>query len=300
MGIRIPLPPQFDSSPFTRAAGLDAGLGAGRLRGSDLQRPFHGVRHGQRTALSLLDRCLAFQTRMPDDAFFCSVTAAAVMGLPLPFELENFPLLHVAVPSPSRGLTARGVVGHKVGLMGGDVRLWHGIRISSPERAWCELSSALRLPEFVAVGDYLIHWRSPLTTTEALAAAAARYPGRRGQPLIRAAVPLLDGRAESPPESVFRVIIILAGFDGLEVNYSIAVPGYNYRADLAFPCHMVVIEYHGDYHRNPEQWRKDLTRKSRLEAAGWFVLEFNADDLKNPVELLARIRVVLRGRPKMR
>ena len=27
-----------------------------------------------------------------------------------------------------------------------------------------------------------------------------------------------------------------------------------------FPCHMVVIEYHGDYHRNPKQWRKDLTR----------------------------------------
>ena len=35
----------------------------------------------------------------------------------------------------SRGLNARGVVGHKVRLMGGDVRLWHGIRISSPERA---------------------------------------------------------------------------------------------------------------------------------------------------------------------
>ena len=41
-----------------------------------------------------------------------------------------------------------------------------------------------------------------------------------------------------------------------------------------------------------------MTRRSRLEAQGWYVMEINADDLGDPVELVARIRSVLarRGR----
>lgn len=39
-----------------------------------------------------------------------------------------------------------------------------------------------------------------------------------------------------------------------------------------------------------------MTRRSRLEAKGWYVMELNADDLKDPDELLMRIRLVLARR----
>jgi hypothetical protein len=33
-----------------------------------------------------------------------------------------------------------------------------------------------------------------------------------------------------------------------------------------------------------------MTRRARLEADGWRIMEINADDLVNPVELVARVR----------
>jgi very-short-patch-repair endonuclease len=71
----------------------------------------------------------------------------------------------------------------------------------------------------------------------------------------------------------------------------------NYRIDLAIPSRKVAIEYQGDYHRDPEQWRRDMTRVSRLESDSWFVIQVNADDLRDPAELVARIRNVLVTRP---
>ncbi len=234
---------------------------------------------------------------MPAGAFFSSVTAAVLHHLPLPFELERHPALHVAVVSPKRGIASRGVIGHKVQLMGGDVWDVRGLPTSSPERAFCELAGVLSLSDMVAVGDYLIHWRSPLTTPEGLADAVARYPGRRGRRVLVEALSLLNDRAESRRESKLRVVIIRAGITGWEVNYWITVPGKRYRADLAFPRQKVVLEYQGDHHRDPAQWRADMTRISKLEAAGWYVIQFNADDLRDERELAERTRSVLGSRP---
>jgi hypothetical protein len=44
MNSRIPLPPHLGANPFTFRQGLDAGLGLGRLRSKDLQRPYRGIR----------------------------------------------------------------------------------------------------------------------------------------------------------------------------------------------------------------------------------------------------------------
>ena len=41
-----------------------------------------------------------------------------------------------------------------------------------------------------------------------------------------------------------------------------------------------------------------MTRRSRLEAQGWYVMEINADDLGDPVEIVARIRSVLARRAR--
>ena len=234
--------------------------------------------------------------RMPASGFFSSLTAAAIMGFPLPHSHLAATALHVAVPAPTRGLKARGVIGHKVRLMGGDVRLWHGLPLSSPERAFCEIAAELAVADLVAAGDHLIHWRSPLATAEQLQDAVARYPGQRGRGRLLAALVMLDDRAESPQESRLRVLLTRARISGFRSNHEVTVRGRRFRIDLAFPDIKVAIEYQGDYHRSPEQWRRDMTRRSILASDGWFVIELNADDLRDPVELVARIRHVLASR----
>ncbi len=230
---------------------------------------------------------------MPQRAFFNSVTAARLMSLPLPLRLERDPRLHVATPSPGRGLAARGIVGHKVQTRPDELRDWNGLRISGPERTFCELASIVSVGELVAVGDYVIHWRTPMCSVDELVAAVERYPGRRGAARLREAVQLLDSRSESPQESELRVLIVLAGFTGFEVNHQIVVDRRRYRGDIVFPRQRVVVEYLGDYHRDPAQWRRDVSRASRLREAGWFVLEVTIDDLRDPADFLSRLRRVL-------
>jgi very-short-patch-repair endonuclease len=59
----------------------------------------------------------------------------------------------------------------------------------------------------------------------------------------------------------------------------------------------MIIEYQSEYHFDPAQHRKDMTRIDRLQAAGWYVMQVNLDDLNDPDELVARIRSVFDERP---
>jgi very-short-patch-repair endonuclease len=244
--------------------------------------------------LALEELCGALQQKLPADAWFCGATAAVVMGVPLPARLERSRILHVAVAPPRRGPNGRGVRGHTFVATASDVRLWHGIRISSPERVWCELAGTLDLPDLVAAGDYLIQHRLPSTSPDKLADAVARFPGRRGIRMLQSALSLLHDRSESRQESRLRVIVVRAGFAGLEVNYPVTTSGgYNCRGDLAFPEYKVFIEYQSELHRSPEAFQRDMTRISRLEADGWYVMQVNIRDLDDPVEPVQRIRRLL-------
>lgn len=235
---------------------------------------------------------------MPTHAFFCSVTAALLMGVPLPRHLEESPLLHVAVPAPRHPPETKGIIGHRLTVVGDHVRPWRGLRVSSPERTWCDLGTALSVPDLVAAGDHLIRRGFQLTTEQQLRDALERFPGRRGKARLLVAVELLNDRAESRKESHLRVIIVQSGIAGLSINFPITTSGgFNYRGDLAVPERKMIIEYQGEYHGDEAQRRKDMTRRARLEADGWYVMEVNANDLRDPGELVQRIRQVLAGRP---
>lgn len=292
---RIPLPLPFADQPFTRAQALAAGLGSNRLNGSDLARPFHGVRVPAHRALTLEERCRAFSNRMPALAFFSSTTAAQLIGVPLPLALQESPLIHVAVPWPARASGARGVRGHSVLLMGNDSHSRGGLRLSTPTRLWCELGAVVCLPDLVAAGDYLIHWRLPFCSRSDLADAVERYPGRIGKARLVAALALLSDRSESPRESVLRVLLVEGGIMGLAVNLRVTVRGMRFRLDLALPEYKLALEYQGGYHNDVSQWRKDMTKREVLATDGWLTMDFNADDLVG-TELVERVKIVIAAR----
>ena len=260
------------------------------MLGRDLTRPFQGVYLNDASA-TFAQLCAGLAKRLDPDAFFCGITAARIMGVPLPRMLEESPKLHVAVPPPKFRPTGRGLAGHTLTVKDTELRIWNGLRVTSPERTWCDLGSALHIPDLIAAGDYLLHWALPMATAESLARAIASRRGRRGVRRLRVAQPYLHERSESPQESKLRYILLSAGFHGLEVNYAIRTSGgYVYRADLAFPLSKVLVEYQSDRHHNsPENFRADMTRVSRLQADGWTIVLVNGDDLHNPLELIARI-----------
>lgn len=233
--------------------------------------------------------------RIRKDAFFSHATAARLLGAPLPWTMKRDDVLHVSVPSPESAPHATGIRGHSLTVTEDEVVQVGGMRATSAARTWVDLASTLSLGHLVALGDYFIHWRSPLTSSTVLEHAVSRMAGRRGAKRAREALGLLSDRAESAPESELRVILVKAGLPLPEVNHVLVetTGGRDMRLDLSYPELKIAIEYMGDYHRSQTQWRRDMTRRSRLEAKGWYVLELNADDLKDPIELAARIRTLL-------
>jgi very-short-patch-repair endonuclease len=174
-----------------------------------------------------------------------------------------------------------------------------GLRVASAEMAWCQLSSDLSLSELVVAGDRLLRRGDPLTTRDRLRLALDEYPGRRGRARLVTAFGMLDGDSESPGETRLRVILIHAGIRGFVLNHVVPMPGGGrLRLDFAFPDLKVAIEYQGGYHADDAQWRADMTRIARLEALGWRVIQINKDDLRNPGELVARVRSTLAQRQR--
>lgn len=299
MPTRRPLPLDLSTRPFAVRDALDAGVTRKRVRAKDLRTLYWGTRLPYAGELPLHDRCATLQTRLPTHAFFSHTTAALLIGAPLAIEFEQEPLLHLSVPSPHRALSAAGLRGHKLQLSATDLTALRGIRATSAARTWCDLSTMLGIHDLVAVGDYLIHWRMPLVTERGLQAAAHAYPGRRSRAVLLRACELLNDRSESRPELILRVILVLGGLPLPQVNRSIVEANGKVfaRLDLRYAREKVAIEYQGDYHRtNREQWRKDMSRRARLEAQGWYVIEINADDLREPGELVRLIGSVLSAR----
>lgn len=231
-----------------------------------------------------------FAARLPPGTFFSHLTAAHLYGIPLPPRLRHA-RLHATVTAPARAPHAAGLVGHSRFVAPADVtETADGIRISSPARVFLEVAGLLSLPDLVAVVDHLIRREAPLCSVEDLVErldVGDRLSRRR---ILRVALEYADPRSESRPESVLRLLLLRCGWGAPQPNHEVRGPaGGRMRIDLAFPERLLAIEYHGDYHRDRDQWRRDVARRSRLEALGWNVVELTADDLLNPDELVARI-----------
>lgn len=243
-----------------------------------------------------------FAARLPEATFFSHSTAARLLGAPLPLRFERMTSLHATVEAPARAPHSKGVIGHSRQVSPGDVLVDDdGIRLSSAPRMLCEMASVLTISDLVAIADHIIRRGSPLASLKELSARIEVGDRITRSPRLRYALELCDERAESRPESILRVLLDKAGLPPARINHELVdtSSGREMRTDFAFLELMFAIEYQGDYHRSREQWRRDMTRRSRLEALGWYVMELNGDDLRDPVELVARVRTVLERQSRL-
>jgi len=152
----------------------------------------------------------------------------------------------------------------------------NGIRLASAAETLLAAARDLGLLDIVILGDAALHLRD--CTIEELQAAAAQR--RRGAPLLRSAVPLLDERSESPWESVLRVLHVAAEVE-VEPQRKIYDEWGNFvaRADLWVVGTRRVHEYDGEAHRDKERHRADLRRDRRLVEIVWQRIGFTSPEL---------------------
>ena len=65
------------------------------------------------------------------------------------------------------------------------------------------------------------------------------------------------------------------------------------RVDFAWPDRKVAVEYEGRWHGGRQHVARDRRRLNRLTAAGWTVVFVTAEDLADPVALVARCAAAL-------
>lgn len=291
-----PLHPRFRNRPFLVAEATRAGVGRARLRSSDLTSPHRGVRAPRVVAPTLLDRCAAYLAIMPPRSVFSHSTAALLAGVPLPIRIERESALHVAVLPPQRAPRVDGITGHQLDLRASEVMMIRGLRVTTPERTWCDLGAVLSVRELVAAGDFLIGRERPISSREKLSESVARRGRGRGVANLAKALALLNERSESPQESLLRTIFVQAGLPRLDVNIDVrdGCGRFVARPDLRFPDHRLVVEYEGDGHRTDrKQWRDDFGRIARLQVLGEEVLRVGAADVADEARLLAVVRALL-------
>jgi hypothetical protein len=325
---RKELPPGFRLEPFSVRAAADAGLGEGRLRGADLERPFHGVRllagstadtgrnygrfatarEAEEFAM-LVTRCLAYAAVLKPGQFFSHTTAARLWKAPLPSAFSATEALHVSTPAPRRAPAGRGVVGHQSSARQVRIVDRFGLPVSDPASTWLTLgvTPGLSGDDLVVVGDHLVldpavldpYDIRPYATLAELAAAVGVRQAR-GTGASAAALPHVRAGAESRPETLLRLLLVRAGLPEplLAQELRDAAGRWLARVDLYFPEQRVVVEYDGEGHRvDNRQYERDESRIENLISAGYTVVRVRGGQLfAHPDLVVARVSRALATR----
>ncbi|WP_374946432.1 hypothetical protein [Agreia sp.] len=267
---RIPLPFALRGRSFSVAEGSRAGLGRHRMRGRDLERPFHGVRVRRGRLQGLYALCLAYMERMRGDEFFCGATAARIWRIPLPDRFVPAEGVHVGRMAPKRASRARGVRGREFSDNALRVEKRYGLPVTDAASTWCHLAGVLSHDDLVAAGDHLIlvpkkpqaGEARPYATLEQLTERAHSYTGRHARAARRALQDIREG-AESRPETILRLAMVRAGLPEPELNVDIFSASGQFlgRGDSLFRDFRVIAEYDGEQHRtDSSQYNKDMLR----------------------------------------
>ncbi|KRB36658.1 hypothetical protein [Microbacterium sp. Root180] len=313
-----PLPEELSRSGFRSSTARQLGVSPGRLSRSDLHKPFHGVRvpstslarlgetdirgaedYWERLHAVALARVDAALLLVGPRTVLSHITAARLLELPLPVRLQRDVAVHVSV---ARREERPQIVGIRSHLAPRDVTSaieLDGRRMTSAVQTWCALAPLVLLDELVTVGDDLVRRIDPHSTMAELDDAVSRSAGRHGAKRLRAALELVRPRTDSPKETELRLLLADAALPEPIVNHPLFdVRGHFIRhGDLAYPRHLVLVEYNGEQHRTDDaQFRLDTEQLDRIVAAGWLVVQVVKDQMRHPAGVAQRVRSALVSR----
>lgn len=280
---------------FTRRAALADGWTDRDLRRcSEIYRVVHGVYAVSSIKLTHRLKCEAVAMRFPAEAIITGRSAAVLHGINL-----------AGPSSPVEVIVSKSkYVNRRNGTRCWSVRTrpaehvpWDRIRCATIERACLDLLSKHTFKVGIPGVDAMLH--AGLIDEAAL---WKHLSGRsdHGIRYARRALTLVDGSAESIPESVLRIVLNLGGLNPVPQVEVRDGMGFIARVDLAFEHAKVAVEYDGAWHGDPEQVRADERRRARLRAAGWVVIVVTQTRLYNSTErIVAEVAQAVRERMRM-
>lgn len=246
------------------------------------------------------ERIAAFSMVMRAGEFFSHDTAAHLLGLPGPTPTEVSPL-HVSVAPPQRAARRIGVRSH---------HLWDdavsvvdaGFPVADPASTFCHLSASRSVDDLIALGDALVLpdeeglRRGLRVDLAVLASRVAGYRGRGGR-RAREAIGWVRAGAESPMETLLRLLLVRAGLPEPELNVELydGEGRFVARVDLVYQEQWVVVEYDGDHHRTDKrQYERDIARSEAIQALGYQHIRVRASGLfTHPTATVDRVRRAL-------
>ncbi|MFI0469225.1 hypothetical protein ACH347_34565 [Saccharopolyspora sp. 5N102] len=281
-----------DFGLMTCAQAHSQGITDRQLRKSgEYRRVIHGVYCSSVTEITHALRCLAAALVLPPESIITGRSAATLRGVPLARAHDRVEVL----------VSGHKYMNRRFGLRCWSVRSWAfervgwaGIHLATVERTVLDLLARNPRRPAVAAGDALVH--AGLIDVKAIHAFLA---GRHDHGIVRAraAAALLDGRAESLPESELRVALVQAGFrptPQVEIHDG---HGFVARVDLALEDVKIALEYDGAWHADPDRHRLDQKRLRRIRACGWHVIVVTAERLYQRLpDLLAEVRAAVAAR----
>lgn len=160
-----------------------------------------------------------------------------------------------------------------------DVTEVHGLRVTTPLRTAWDLGR-VRHPDRAIAGMDAVARLGAFSHDELLD-GVERFRGMRWVTTLRAIAPLVDGRSQSPGESVLRLRWIQTHLPTPQPQLEVWRDGVLLAIlDIANEDLRYAAEYDGlEWHSSPEQKAHDLGRREEVAHENWLVDVFVGDDL---------------------
>jgi len=196
----------------------------------------------------------------------------------------------------------RGTTGHiqheSTDLRGGDVMYLDDLPVTSPVRTLIDLGASATLFEVETALDDALKRKVVEIDDVRQRYLEIRRQGRRGcgpiGELLRRRDPTLE--MSNTFEKLLLRAVRRAGLAEPEAQHRVDGEGFRYFVDFAWPEQRLAVECDSiAYHSGLRELQGDVVRQNRLVLAGWTVLRFTWDDLRNrPEYVVAQIRAALR------
>ncbi|MCK0090464.1 type IV toxin-antitoxin system AbiEi family antitoxin domain-containing protein [Rhodococcus sp. F64268] len=293
--------------PFRRGDALSAGLSDSEirrgLRTGELERLAPGIYLDGRTAdgLDAIERhrirARTTGEGLPDGSAISHVSAAVLHGLPL--WRPDLSRVHVSRDGTSGGRRSIGRHLHVVQLCD-DVVQVEGVPCTSLARTVADLACTAPVDEVVIAGDSALA-RDP-SLRSALAETLECRGRRQGIAAARRVIAFLDGRSESPGESLSRLRMEQIGLPAPSLQEVVRTPEGEFvaRTDFYWKEHRIIGEFDGmgKYRDDaPDVFRREKLREDALRDLGFQVIRWTWAELSRFDVVRARFeRAVGRAR----
>lgn len=250
-------------------------VASGRLSPYELRTGFRRVLPGvyapKRAELTLFDRTVAAVLWSGHNGVVTGSAASALHGARWVDADAEIELNHANNRAPA------GIRTRRETLLRDEVTHVRGLPVTTVERTAFDL--ARRGPVVPAVQRLDALLRAAGFGGDEVLALAARHPGMRRCLRVPAVLDLVDGGAQSPQETWWRMRLSAAGYPRPQTQVPVAGPnGCMYYLDMAWPELMIAVEYDGEQHRlDRAQYAGDI-RRSEYIARRWKRVRIIAGD----------------------